>query len=195
MNDKLKKIIFEKLNTDLSKVEIIAHNESIWFIDRENKYWYLEFVKSGKLYWRYQFFTQFFDLFTLDRERFEPLIKEWVESILNSGVVLTKTYSDGFNPKVEAVLNSGVTSTHEIVGLSNDIVDSVLNNSITSTEVEFGVFRNEIVEDVLNNGITSMSKHSHPLGLQVSVILSNSITSSRPAKKSITIVDSVLNNE
>jgi len=195
MNDKLKKIIFEKLNTDLSKVEIIAHNESIWFIDRENKYWCLEFVKSGKLYWRYQFFTQFFDLFTLDRERFEPLIKEWVESILNSGVVLTKTYSDGFNPKVEAVLNSGVTSTHEIVGLSNDIVDSVLNNSITSTEVEFGVFRNEIVEDVLNNGITSMSKHSHPLGLQVSVILSNSITSSRPAKKSITIVDSVLNNE
>lgn len=217
MNDKLKKIIFEKLNTDLSKVEIIAHNESIWFIDRENKYWCLEFVKSGKLYWRYQFFTQFFDLFTLDRERFEPLIKEWVESILNSGVVLTKTYSDGFNPKVEAVLNNritttaaaernsknrledtlnnGVTSTHEIVGLSNDIVDSVLNNSITSTEVEFGVFRNEIVEDVLNNGITSMSKHSHPLGLQVSVILSNSITSSRPAKKSITIVDSVLNNE
>jgi hypothetical protein len=40
-----------------------------------------------------------------------------------------------------------------------------------------------------------MSKHSHPLGLQVRVILSNSITSSRPAKKSITIVDSVLNNE
>jgi hypothetical protein len=173
MNDKLKKIIFEKLNTDLSKVEIIAHNESIWFIDRENKYWCLEFVKSGKLYWRHQFFTQFFHLFTLDRERFEPLIKEWVESILNSGVVLTKTYSDGFNPKVEAVLN----------------------NNITSTEVEFGVFRNEIVEDVLNNGVTSMSKHSHPLGLQVSVILSNSITSSRPAKKSITIVDSVLNNE
>ena len=196
MNDKLKKIIFEKLNTDLSKVEIIVHNESIWFIDRENEYWYLEFVKSGKLYWRYQFFTQFFDLFTLDKERFEPLIKEWVESILNSGVVSTKTYSDGFNPKVEAVLNNDVTSTHEIVGLSNDIVDSVLNNSITSTEMEFGVFRNEIVEDALNNGVTSMSKHSHSLGLQVRIILnSSSITSSRPAKKSITIVESVLNNE
>jgi hypothetical protein len=38
--------------------------------------------------------------------------------------------------------------------------------------VEFGVFRNEIVEDVLNNGVTS----------------------SRPANKSLTIVDSVLTN-
>ena len=172
MNDKLKKIIFEKLNTDLSKVEIIVHNESIWFIDRENEYWYLEFVKSGKLYWRYQFFTQFFNLFTMDRKEYEPLIKEWVESVLKLGVESTKTYSDGFNPKVESVLSSGITSTcQQMLRQSNE------------------------VESALNSSITSMSKHSHPLGLQVRVILSNTITSSRPAKKSITIVDSVLNNE
>ena len=73
---------------------------------------------------------------------------------------------------MDLVLDNGITSTHEIAGLSNDIVDSVLNNGITSTEVEFGVFRNEIVEDVLNNGVTS----------------------SRPANKSLTIVDSVLTN-
>ena len=217
MTDRLKEIIFKKLNTDLSKVEIIVHNESIWFIDRENKYWYLELVPSGKLYWRYQFFTQFFDLFTMDRERYEPLIKEWVELVLKLGVESTKTYSDGFNPKVESVLNSGVTSTHEIAGLSNDIVDSVLNNGITSfgytnrerpvmveSVLNDGVssisamesIRPTAVESALNNGITSMSKHSHPLGLQVRVILnSSSITSSRPAKKSLTIVESVLNNE
>lgn len=216
MTDRLKEIIFKKLNTDLSKVEIIVHNESIWFIDRENKYWYLELVPSGKLYWRYQFFTQFFDLFTMDRERYEPLIKEWVELVLKLGVESTKTYSDGFNPKVESVLNSGVTSTHEIAGLSNDIVDSVLNNGITSfgytnrerpvmvesvinngvtrTLARYGVTSQEM-ESVLNNGITSMSKHSHPLSLQVSVILSSGVTSSRPAKKSLTIVESVLNNE
>jgi hypothetical protein len=195
MNDKLKKIIFEKLNTDLSKVEIISYNQSIWFIDRENKYWYLELVKSGKLYWRYQFFTQFFDLFTMDREKFEPLIKEWVESILKLGVVSTKTYSDGFNPKVESVLSSGITSTNFQYVQNTKMVNSVLNDGVTRTLARYGL-TDEEMESVLNNGVTSMSKHSHSLGLQVRIILnSSSITSSRPAKKSITIVESVLNNE
>lgn len=217
MTDRLKEIIFKKLNTDLSKVEIIVHNESIWFIDRENKYWYLELVPSGKLYWRYQFFTQFFDLFTMDRERYEPLIKEWVELVLKLGVESTKTYSDGFNPKVESVLSSGITSTnfqyvqntkmvnsalndgvtsmHPMNVTENKLMESALNNGVTS----IGFTNRErpvMVESVINNGITSMSKHSNPLGFQVNIILNSSgIISSRPAKKSITIVGSVLNNE
>jgi hypothetical protein len=56
--------------------------------------------------------------------------------------------------------------------IPNTSMDLVLDNGITSTEVEFGVFRNEIVEDVLNNGVTS----------------------SRPANKSLTIVDSILSD-
>lgn len=192
ISDRTKQFIFNNLIKDLSNVEIIRHDNSLWFIDREKKYWYLELVKTGKLYWRYQFFTEFFEMYSIERNVYEPIIKEFVESVLNCAVSSTKTYSDGFNPKVNSILNSskpprliagsipntstdlvldnGITSTHEIVGLSNDIVDSVLNNGITSTEVEFGVFRNEIVEDVLNNGVTS----------------------SRPANKSLTIVDSVL---
>ena len=47
MNQNLKKIIFKKLYQDLSNVEIITHNESIWFIDRENKYWYIIYEKNG----------------------------------------------------------------------------------------------------------------------------------------------------
>jgi len=194
ISDRTKQFIFNNIIKDLSNVEMIRHEESLWFIDREKKYWYLELVKTGKLYWRYQFFTEFFEMYSIERNVYEPIIKEFVESVLNCAVSSTKTYSDGFNPKVNSILNSGnppfliagsipntsmdvvldngITSTHEIVGLSNDIVDSVLNNGITSTEVEFGVFRNEIVEDVLNNGVTS----------------------SRPANKSLTIVDSILSD-
>jgi len=194
ISDRTKQFIFNNLIKDLSNVEIIRHDDSLWFIDREKRYWYLELVKTGKLYWRYQFFTEFFNMYSIERNVYEPIIKEFVELVLNCAVSSTKTYSDGFNPKVNSILNSsksprliagsipntsmdlvldnGITSTHEIAGLSNDIVDSVLNNGITSTEVEFGVFRNEIVEDVLNNGVTS----------------------SRPANKSLTIVDSVLSD-
>jgi len=89
MDSRLKKIIFKKLNKDLSKVEIIlAENQSIWFIDRANKYWYFELEKSGKLWWRYEFFTDFFILFCLEVNEFQPILSEWVEGILNSGVIV-----------------------------------------------------------------------------------------------------------
>jgi hypothetical protein len=87
MHPGLKKIVFRKLNQDLSKVEIIlSENQSIWFIDRANKYWYFELEKSGKLWWRYEFFTNFFPLFCLEIDEFQPLLSEWVEGILNRGV-------------------------------------------------------------------------------------------------------------
>jgi hypothetical protein len=193
ISDRTKQFIFNALIKDLSNVEMIRHDESLWFIDREKKYWYLELVKTGKLYWRYQFFTEFFDMYSIDREVYEPIIKEFVELVLNNRITTTAAaerksknrLEDALNSgnppfliagsipntSMDSVLNNGITSTHEIVGLSKDIVVSVLNNGITSTEVEFGVFRNEIVEDALNDGITL----------------------SRPANKSLTIVDSVLN--
>jgi hypothetical protein len=80
MNPRLKNIIFRKLNDELSKVEIIvAENKSIWFINRANKYWYFELEKSGKLWWRYEFFTDFFIIFCLEVNEFQPILSEWVE--------------------------------------------------------------------------------------------------------------------
>lgn len=150
MTDKLKQFIFNNLIKDLSNVEIIRHDESLWFIDREKKYWYLELVKTGKLYWRYQFFTEFFNMYSIDRDVYEPIIKEFVE----------------------LVLNNNITSTAAAQGTGNKPLEDALNYGITSTQVEYGVFRNEKVEDALNNGVTS----------------------SRPANKSLTIVDEVLND-
>jgi len=107
ISDRTKQFIFNNLIKDLSNVEIIRHDDSLWFIDREKRYWYLELVKTGKLYWRYQFFTEFFNMYSIERNVYEPIIKEFVESVLNCAVSSTKTYSDGFNPKVNSILNSG----------------------------------------------------------------------------------------
>mgnify|MGYP003348120386 CR=1 FL=1 len=59
---RIKELIFKKLYQDLSNAEIIPYEGSLWFVDRENKYWYLEYVKSGDLWWRYDFFNNFFHL-------------------------------------------------------------------------------------------------------------------------------------
>ena len=90
MNERLKKIIFKKLDKDLSHAEIIVDdNKSIWFIDRANRYWYLELKSEGVLWWRYSFFNDFFPLFGMERKEYEPVIAEWVEKHLKNEVSST----------------------------------------------------------------------------------------------------------
>jgi len=83
VTDKLKQVIFKRLYKELGNVEIIPYNNSVWFIDRENTYWYLNLSNGGCLYWRYSFFPSFFTFFSLGPSEFEPIISEWVEEVLN----------------------------------------------------------------------------------------------------------------
>jgi hypothetical protein len=113
MNERLKRIIFKKLDQDLGQAEIIVDdNKSIWFIDRANKFWYLELKSSGTLWWRYTFFNDFFPLFGMVREEYEPVIAEWVEEVLKRGVSSTDGSSRRKGGGVEEVLKHGVSSTN-----------------------------------------------------------------------------------
>jgi RNase P/RNase MRP subunit p30 len=131
MNERLKRIIFKKLDQDLGHAEIIVdYNTSIWFIDRTNKYWYLELEKSGHLWWRYSFFEDFFPLFGMEREEYEPVITEWVEEVLKRKVVSTKSFSSQNGLKVEEVLKRGVSSTRNRKNRILREVEEVLNNKL-----------------------------------------------------------------
>jgi hypothetical protein len=155
MNPRLKKIIFDKLNEDLSTVEIIvAENKSIWFIDRANKYWYFELEKSGKLWWRYEFFIDFFILFSLKTDEFQPLLSEWVEGVLNCRVSATLWDGGGARWAVEGVLNCRVSATIGDHAIALNQVEGVLNcgvNTIIPGDWNSG----EAVEGVLNQGIVT----------------------------------------
>jgi hypothetical protein len=171
MHPGLKKIVFRKLNQDLSKVEIIlSENQSIWFIDRANKYWYFELEKSGKLWWRYEFFTNFFPLFCLEIDEFQPLLSEWVEGILNRGVSSTSNPGANAYDQVEGILNSGVSSTGDLgmerISTVESIlnhgyrkgsrkVDEVLNHKVAITEY-CGIIPNYDLEEVLNREINEL---------------------------------------
>jgi hypothetical protein len=92
MNIRLKKRIFDRLYEVLKDAEIIDCGDSIWFIDRDKEYWYLEYKKRiGKLYWRYKFFTEFFQLFGTEQNEFNTFIKPWVEEVLNCKVKTAHT--------------------------------------------------------------------------------------------------------
>ena len=159
--DRLKKIIFRKLYNDLSHVEIIPFNNSIWFVDRDEKYWYFELQKDGTLWWRYQFFSDFFILFSLVRDEFQSILAEWVEEVLNSRVYITDFYEHQPTRKVEEVLNSRVDTTFTGDAFFGHQVEEVLNSRVIKTSEHY--FKEyEKVEDVLNSRVlrTQVALHS-----------------------------------
>ena len=115
VSDRLKGIIYKQLNKVLGHVEIIDYNGEIWFIDREDKYWYFIYRKSnGELWWRYSFFASFFSLFSLSSNELNFILSSWVEEVLNCKVVTTNFNSRSKTIKVEEVLNCKVSTTEPI---------------------------------------------------------------------------------
>jgi hypothetical protein len=134
ISDKLNKIIYKKLYSDLSCVEIIPYEDYIWFIDREKKYWYFRYGKSdGKLLWRYSFFEYFFRFFTIDNSEYTSVLSSWVEEVLNHKV--NKVLSNRFGQRVdvEDVLNCTVSKTKRWNSPRNMEVEDVLNYKVTAT--------------------------------------------------------------
>jgi hypothetical protein len=135
MHERLKRIIFKKLDQDLGHAEIIVDdNKSIWFIDRANKYWYLELRSSGTLWWRYSFFNDFFPLFGMERKEYEPVIVEWVEEVLKRGVSSTILRSISRTTPVEEVLNRKVNLTDAKYILPHWELEKVLQIKIQPEE-------------------------------------------------------------
>ena len=151
MNPRLKHIIKNKLYEDLSSVSIINYNGSIWFIDPKSKYWYLELYKKTKtLWWRLDFFEDFFILFGMEQREFVPIIIEWVEEVLNGEVVSTDGPGAASTRRVEEVLNGEVVSTYrqkrrqetqvkEILktkGFSHDFVQEAIIQELMKNMIE-----------------------------------------------------------
>jgi len=188
MDSRLKKIIFKKLNSDLGRCEIIlAENKSIWFIDRANKYWYFELEKSGKLWWRYEFFTDFFILFCLEINEFQPLLSEWVEGVLNRG------YRKG-SRKVDEALNHKVVTTEYCGIIPSYDLEEVLNCEIK--EIDGGeLFENGTVEKILNVEINETIGTTIREPNQVIEAMNHQVLSISPPNKGINFVQQILVNE
>ena len=150
MHERLKRIIFKKLDQDLGQAEIIVDdNKSIWFIDRAKKFWYLELRSSGTLWWRYSFFRDFFPLFDLERIEYEPVIAEWVEEVLKRGVSSTNPNAYLNNLPVEEVLKHEVFSIQRNHMNDCDELEEALKLGVYSTQCNVGLQGSRPVEEVL----------------------------------------------
>ena len=153
VKDKLKLIIFKLLSEWLKDVEIIPYNGSVWFIDREKKYWYLELNPNNHLWWRYSFFFDFFGMFSLEFKEFEPLIREWTENVLNHKVSKSVIGYNGCRQLLERMLDCNIESSnhseYNIDFISNYNIlttggsycpDKLIDNVLETTKIESSTF-------------------------------------------------------
>lgn len=125
---RIKKIIFSKLYEDLSQVEIIPCDNSLWFIDRENKCWFFEYnLLWGSLWWRLDFFRDFFNLFSMKIDEYEPYICEWVEQVLNCKVYEPPTKITRMLYGAKENLNYKVNSSLFLVGTIPSQMEEILS--------------------------------------------------------------------
>ena len=154
VSDRLKQLIFKQLYKELGNAEIIPYKDSIWFINREEKYWYFEFENTGTLYWRYSFFPSFFTIFSLELEDFEPILASWVEEVLNHKVSSTVFFTLEPDMPVEEVLNHKVNTTCAFRHTTSSKLGDVLNSKVFRTGgTELPVF--EGVDEILNHKVNT----------------------------------------
>lgn len=154
ITDKIKQLVFKQLYKELRNVEIIPYNDSIWFIDREKEYWYFEFEKDGRLWWRYGFFINFFEIFSFCESDFEPILSAWVEEVLNHKVSTTERNDNTEKWGVEEVLNHKVSATISNDNGNNWTMEEVLNHRVSTTK-SMRYSTNQKVEEVLNHKVST----------------------------------------
>ena len=149
ISEKLKSVIFDKLYQDLKHCEIIPYDGSIYIIARDNKFWYFEYDKGGTLWWRYDFFNTFFELFSLTYKQFQSILGEWVEEVFNCKVLTTICRSGYSTLMVEEVLNCKVLTTENLMIELETRVEEVLNCKVLTTMTTKLISLTR-VEEVLN---------------------------------------------
>ena len=194
VSDRLKKIIFRKLYDDLSHVEIISFRNSIWFIDRGEKYWYFELQKDGTLWWRYQFFSDFFILFSLERDDYQSILAQWVEEVLNSRVHTTARARCGNGGRAEEVLNSRVHTTGYTLSEGFGRVEEALNSRVDRTPFDMAVQTAE-VEEVLNSRVNTTVAMNFRQEPTVEEVLNSRVSQSKEGELfDESIIEDVLNS-
>ena len=179
ISEKLKSVIFDKLYQDLKHCEIIPYDGSIYIIDRDNKFWYFEYDKGGTLWWRYDFFNPFFELFSLTYKQFQPILGEWVEEVFNCKVLITKFHFLSKRLKVEEILNCKVLKSSLSTSSKTKWVEDVLNCKVLTTEGHLLPLRQRM-EEILNcKVLTTMSNRTNKLIL-VEEILNYKVLTTKP---------------
>jgi hypothetical protein len=80
VDNRLKNIVYYKINSDLKYVSFHPYEKEVWLIDYNDKSWYFVGNCEGSLFFNQKFFNNFFSLFSLKLREYSPILKQWFET-------------------------------------------------------------------------------------------------------------------
>ena len=150
-SNKFKQGFIDRVEKKLKDCEIIynPNTKGRWLINREERYWYLEYkIETNYLWWRYEFFNQLKELFCMPDEVYNEVISRWVEDTLNCKVLTTCVNNMNQIIWVEDTLNCKVLTTESAIVGAGLGVEETLNCKVN--RVGWGLSQHLNIEDTLN---------------------------------------------
>lgn len=105
INPRLKKFIFEKIDSDLNDVIFHPYGKEVWLITVVDKGWYFVGDCEGTTWFNQKFFDNFFRLFSMNSKEYSPLLKEWFETKTSLSVRKIARKNTTYDYMIDGVLN------------------------------------------------------------------------------------------
>lgn len=169
MNPKLKRPLFKLINQKTKSVDIYHHGGSMWLIFTDEKKWVIELTKDGTLWYNHYFFQDCFKYLSLDVVENQHYITEWVEDIIQNGVINTTEFRLLIYTPVEDAIKNGVRDTFDVQVPLGVQVENIIQNGMKETipsgylgsiEMKGKIVhqfespkQNNEVEDTIQNGV------------------------------------------
>jgi hypothetical protein len=129
----MRDVVFKLIDRFTEGVDTYHNNGSMWLIFTDEKKWVIELTKEGTLWYNFYFFQDCFKYLSLDVVENQHYITEWVESIIQNGVINTFDVQVDLVVQVEDTIQNGVRHTgHNVIRSANSIED-VIKNGVKET--------------------------------------------------------------
>ena len=189
MNPKLKRPLFKLINQKTKSVDIYHHGGSMWLIFTDEKKWVIELTKDGTLWYNHYFFQDCFKYLSLDVVENQHYITEWVEDIIQNGVINTTEFRLLIYTPVEDAIKNGVRDTSSYRNRSPQRVEDTIQYGVRDTfdvQVPLGVQ----VENIIQNGM----KETIPSGYLGSIEMKGKIVHQFESPKQNNEVEDTIQN-
>ena len=148
----MKDYVFNLIDRFTQGVDTYHNNGSMWLIFTDEKKWVIELTKEGTLWYNFYFFKDCFKYLSLDVVENQHFITEWVEDIIQNGVIHTAVIRGVQTPNVEDTIQNGVRSTTAWHFDDKVVLEDTIQNGVRSTNSWAGKpFVS--VESIIQNGV------------------------------------------
>jgi len=129
IHPKMMKTLSDKIKDDFSDVSVINLNGNIWFINPNSKYWYLQVNREGALFWREEYFSTFFTIFSLEYPETDEFLCLFVKEYMSTNIKKITSLDSDLNDLLDWVLNKNIfdiqCSLSERTVAVNKVIDNV----------------------------------------------------------------------